>query len=404
MLGVTVVAALQIWRSADLLLRGEADTLLEDARHILREANDPSPANLREIVERGAKKGLQYIAAVRVDGEVLAESGSRPEEWDPGLRLRGGESLRHGAVAWARSRPLPETFGHLSAMNDDAGRGRRPPPHAVTLLICFEPRLVRQVDRAATVAVVAGLLGALGLFALSLLARRFLRDRDEALTRLEKERRLGSMGTMSGVVAHELRNPLAALKGHAQLLVEALAQQPQAKLQAERVVDAAWRLERLSASLLELARTGAISRSEVSPAELVRNAVSELDTGRIHIDDAPAPPRWSVDPVRFAQVVRNLVENALQAAATEVEVHLGLENSRLIVEVRDHGPGVPASERERIFEPFVTTRTKGVGLGLAIARQVVLLHGGSLAVFDADGGGARFRAEIPSSAGGGPRE
>jgi len=63
--------------------------------------------------------------------------------------------------------------------------------------------------------------------------------------------------------------------------------------------------------------------------------------------------------------------------------------------VRDHGPGVPLSDRERVFEPFVTTRVTGVGLGLAISRQVVALHGGTLTVHDAPGGGACFRTTIP---------
>jgi signal transduction histidine kinase len=67
-----------------------------------------------------------------------------------------------------------------------------------------------------------------------------------------------------------------------------------------------------------------------------------------------------------------------------------------VIEVRDHGPGVPQQDRERIFEPFVTTRARGVGLGLAVARQIVELHGGTLSVSDAPGGGASFRVEIPA--------
>jgi len=76
-------------------------------------------------------------------------------------------------------------------------------------------------------------------------------------------------------------------------------------------------------------------------------------------------------------------------------VRLAQEAATLVVEVRDTGPGVPLEDRERIFEPFVTTRTTGVGLGLAIARQVVALHGGTLSVVAAKGGGACFRAVVP---------
>ncbi len=264
------------------------------------------------------------------------------------------------------------------------------------MLVQFEPRLVAQVDRAANATLLAGALGALGLLLLGALAMRLLRRNEDSLHRLEQERRLASMGTMSAVVAHELRNPLAALKGHAQLLVEALEPLPREKAQAERVVEAAWRLERLSASLLELARTGTLTREEVAPADLVRAAIAPFDAARIRVDDSRSPSRWSLDPVRFQQVVSNLVDNALQSTASgAVEVRVAFEEDRLVVDVRDHGPGVPAADRERIFEPFVTTRAKGVGLGLAVARQVVALHQGTLDVVDAPGGGACFRIRIP---------
>jgi two-component system sensor histidine kinase HydH len=262
--------------------------------------------------------------------------------------------------------------------------------------VLFQPRLVEQVDRAANATLAAGILGAVGLLLLGALALRLLRRNEEALRRLEQERRLAGLGTMSAVVAHELRNPLAALKGHAQLLVESLEPHPREKAQAERVVEAAWRLERLSASLLELARTGDLSREDAAPAALVRAAVAPLDGARLRLDDTRSPPRWSLDPLRFQQVVTNLVENALQSTADgPVEVRVGEEAGRLVVEVRDRGPGVPEADRDRIFEPFVTTRAKGVGLGLAVARQIVALHQGSLVVLDAPGGGACFRLEIP---------
>jgi two-component system sensor histidine kinase HydH len=264
------------------------------------------------------------------------------------------------------------------------------------VVVLFEPRLVGEVDRAASATLLAGTLGALGLLLLGMLAMRLLRRNEDSLRRLEQERRLASMGTMSAVVAHELRNPLAALKGHAQLLVESLELHPREKAQAERVVEAAWRLERLSASLLELARTGALMREDVAPAALVRAAVAPLDGERIRVDDSQSPPRWSLDPLRFQQVVTNLADNALQSTASApVEIRVATEEGRLVVEVRDHGPGVPKGDRERIFEPFVTTRAKGVGLGLAVARQVVALHRGSLEVVDAPGGGACFRIAIP---------
>ena len=73
------------------------------------------------------------------------------------------------------------------------------------------------------------------------------------------------------------------------------------------------------------------------------------------------------------------------------------EGKTLVIEVADHGPGVPAADREKIFEPFFTGKTRGTGLGLAVARRVVELHGGTLVVDASPAGGAVFRAEIPES-------
>ena len=78
-------------------------------------------------------------------------------------------------------------------------------------------------------------------------------------------------------------------------------------------------------------------------------------------------------------------------------MRVAAENKRLVIEVIDHGPGVPEADRDKIFEPFFTGKTQGTGLGLAVARRVIELHGGTLAVLSSPRGGAVFRAEIPES-------
>ena len=86
---------------------------------------------------------------------------------------------------------------------------------------------------------------------------------------------------------------------------------------------------------------------------------------------------------------------AVTPAGEKVSVDVGCDGDALVFTVRDHGPGVPPSERSRIFEPFHTTRAQGTGLGLALARRIVKLHGGQIDVDDAPGGGALFRVRIP---------
>ncbi len=402
MLAVMLFGWSQTRRSAELLLRGEGDQLLERAHRSWRDQahGPPTDEGLTRALAQQGDSGVRFVALVEGDGRVLAKSGPLPSNFARARQQPPGDVTRDGELAWVRSRPLPGGPGRPppprpppDGIDDDEGPGPR--PLGVSLVLCFEPRLAVKVERTANATVVAGLLGGAGLLALSVFARRLLRGRDEALHELERERRLASLGTMSGVVAHELRNPLASLKGHAQLLLETVPA-PQ-KPQAQRVVDEAWRLERLSASLLELARTGAITKVPTTLGPWLRGVLAGVDAGRLAIDDVAARGTWSLDPVRLGQVVTNLVDNALQASAgTPVEVRLAQQGATLVLEVRDHGPGVPVAERERIFEPFVTTRTKGVGLGLAIARQIVALHGGSISVGDAHGGGACFRVEVPA--------
>jgi signal transduction histidine kinase len=98
-------------------------------------------------------------------------------------------------------------------------------------------------------------------------------------------------------------------------------------------------------------------------------------------------------------VLVNLIDNAV-AAGPPVRVRVRAAGGRtLVIEVSDHGPGVPAEDRDKIFEPFFTSKTRGgTGLGLAIARRIVELHGGTIRVDAAPGGGALFRIEIPHGA------
>jgi two-component system sensor histidine kinase HydH len=205
---------------------------------------------------------------------------------------------------------------------------------------------------------------------------------------------------MSAVLAHEIRNPLASLKGHAQLLVEELrAEVPpepaRSRARAERVVAEAVRIEQLCGGLLEFVRTGAIARAPVDPGQLARAAIAEIGVP-IALELAEAPARWSLDAGRMQQVLCNLLRNAVESSPEPGTVLLRVRSGRdrLCFEVCDRGPGVPEAARERIFAPFVTGRTRGTGLGLTVARRIVEAHGGDLSVTDRAGGGAVFTATI----------
>ncbi len=220
-------------------------------------------------------------------------------------------------------------------------------------------------------------------------ARRYRAERAEA--QLSAQRHLARLGEMSAVLAHEIRNPLAALKGHAQLLAEQVAEPPVAA-RVDRVVKEAVRLEQLTNDLLEFARSGAIRVAPANPGELLQRAARATDPARVEVATAGAPDmrrarrrahragadqpdrqRASSDAARAQSAGRRDARSATACSLT----------------VRDHGPGVAPADRARIFEPFHTTKTRGTGLGLAVASRIVELHGGRIDVADAGDGERR---------------
>ncbi|MFZ8757494.1 HAMP domain-containing sensor histidine kinase [Microbacterium sp. HMH0099] len=210
--------------------------------------------------------------------------------------------------------------------------------------------------------------------------------------------------------AHELRTPVAGIRAAADTLVRADLDGPDRELLAAHVAREAARASRLVDDLLMMARVDrglelAPVRTDLrtlvgAEAERARLLHPSL-TVRERIPDAAVPAL--VDPQRIAQVVSNLVENAARATDARGEVTIDLDASadRATVSVTDDGPGVPADERERIFERMVrldaARSTGGVGLGLPIARGIARAHGGDVQYVSAVRG-ARFELELPLDA------
>jgi two-component system sensor histidine kinase HydH len=265
------------------------------------------------------------------------------------------------------------------------------------MVLEFEPILAVELETRATRTLASSALAALLLVgAAGVLARR-ARRADALVERLAQSERLASLGTMSAVLAHEIKNPLPALKGNAQLLLEGLEEGTRQRAQADRVVRASARLQGLVDNLLDFVRSGALERATLDPAEVLR-AAAEDASPRAQLDLDAAPASWSLDGMRVRQVLENLLRNAEQASPGEVAAAARVDHGRLIFTVSDRGPGIPEGDMELIFEPFHTTKTRGVGLGLTVARRVVELHGGTITARNRPGGGAVIEVAIPREA------
>ena len=210
--------------------------------------------------------------------------------------------------------------------------------------------------------------------------------------------------------SHELRTPLTSMQGYAELLQRNPGMDREDMVLAmRRMEDETRRMGVLVDDLLLLARLDQgrpLERRPVDLEALVADACADAraaDPARTVTTRVAAPLVALGDDMRLRQVLGNLLRNALvhTPAGTPVEVELRPEDGRAVVEVIDHGPGIPAGQTERIFERFHRAdpgRSRdqgGSGLGLSIVAAVVAAHGGSVAVRETPGGGATFRIELP---------
>jgi len=204
--------------------------------------------------------------------------------------------------------------------------------------------------------------------------------------------------------SHELRSPLATLRANLELATDPHTADAAS---AETLLAETDRLERLVADLLLLAKADerglAPDRDEVDLDDLADAERARLRAQpRLTLGGHVRPVRLFGDRHQLAQALRNLVDNAVRHAASRVDLDVRLDGEHAVVEVADDGPGIPAADRERVFDRFVRlddsrARTAGgSGLGLAIVREVITAHGGTVTVEDAPAGGALFRVRLPA--------
>jgi len=365
------------------LARGQGDAMLDSIRH----GRSSDRAFLEALLDEQREEGLRCIAVlgrdlgpVSVVGECLAGDA---EALRQAVRTSGPDEVV----------PAGRRVRMVRGGGSSTGGGSRG-----AILIELEPILTRQLEHGAIRSLGIGGTATLALVLVAVGLWRFSAREARLKEGLERDRRLASLGEMAAVLAHEIRNPLTSMKGHAQLLAERLAPDSVEKEKAGRVVREAVRLEELTADLLSFIRSEQVEREAVDPAEILRSAANEVGPERIELETADAPEQWSLDPRLIRQALGNLLRNALQASpdAEAATAALSVESGALVYRVRDRGTGVPQSERERIFEPFYTTRTRGTGLGLAVARRIVELHGGAITTTNLPEGGAEFRVTIPA--------
>jgi len=228
----------------------------------------------------------------------------------------------------------------------------------------------------------------------------------EMEAKLVEAERLAAVGELAASIAHEIKNPLAGIRGACELLSDVFPEDdPRRELSGEvhRQID---RLDRTLRDLLLFSRPPATRPEPVDihaviehvlPVLLVDSRVRGIVVERRYADPMPEIP---LDPQQMEQVFFNVLLNALQAMDFEgtLTVATEVDGGEVRVKIRDTGPGIPAEIAEKIFKPFFTTRSKGTGLGLAIVRNIVRAHGGRIQADTAPEGGAEVVLSLPRGA------
>jgi signal transduction histidine kinase len=215
-------------------------------------------------------------------------------------------------------------------------------------------------------------------------------------------------------VSHDLRTPLTSIRGYAEAIADGTVEGMAARIRAAEVISSeSRRLERLVADLLDLARLDAhqfsLYPSTIDVRAVVADAVEAFQPSAAELGIALVVDRGdgipaTADPQRLAQIIANLVENALKFATARVEVGARAGDGAVVLQVDDDGPGIAPADLPHVFERLYTSRTVpgrtlGTGIGLAIVRELARAMGGDAVVVPVDGVGTRFTVTLPVASG-----
>ena len=227
--------------------------------------------------------------------------------------------------------------------------------------------------------------------------------RDDLLAQQARVERLSTFGQLVGSIGHDLRNPLGVIETSLYILRGRIGEDERAKKHVERISEQLGVANGIITNLLDMIRNRPLRPERVALADVLTGAartVKRPEGVTVSLAGLQALPPVDGDPVQLRQVFVNLLENAVYAASPHgaVAVVGRAEAGAIEVHVEDSGPGVDLATQRRLFEPLITTKERGIGLGLALVKQIAERHGGSVSYSDRAEGGARFTVRLPSPA------
>jgi len=242
---------------------------------------------------------------------------------------------------------------------------------------------------------------------------RLRRELNSANAQVQRSRRLSALGEMAAGIAHEIRNPLAAIQLYAGMAADDLQDETASSREAalenvHKIASAVRGMSAIVNDVLSFSRGTDPERSQVDASQVLDRVVAAngpgIDQAQVHVvrkDLGRSPLTVYADPGLLQQALLNLVRNAVDAMVQQepprvLTLDVQRDEVGVVISVSDTGPGVSEDCLERIFNPFFTTRSTGTGLGLAIVHRIADAHGGSIAVHrEPERGGAVFTLSLP---------
>jgi signal transduction histidine kinase len=282
-------------------------------------------------------------------------------------------------------------FGLPGALGASVGVTAFLLPFTLTHWEGFAPQ---DLDRLLEIALYYGMATVVGVL------RGRERRAQEELVRTE---RLTAMGTAVSAAAHDMKTPLVAISGFTQLVVEKLSPGQPERAHLDVVIQETRRLEKMLDNMMDFSRPLEIDPALGDINGLVRKCLPVVlalaERARVPLTFQPSPDLspCAFDAVRMEQVLINLIQNAVEASpeGATVTVCTAQKGSSVLIEVVDSGSGIPP-EKNEIFRPFVTTKRRGTGLGLPIAKKIVEAHEGRLEILDNPDRGVTVRVTLPA--------
>ncbi len=230
------------------------------------------------------------------------------------------------------------------------------------------------------------------------------KDIKEMQNELIKTERLATIGEVAAKIAHEIKNPLSGISIALELMKNKTQENDQRQKVSEILSEVA-RLDRIIKDMLQIAKPPELYLRVISPNKIVEKAIAvvspKADERNIKIDkDLRCEDSFCLDPEKIEQVLINLLLNGIDSingAGGEITVRTEISKNELRIKISDSGCGIPEADREKLFQPFYSTKRNGTGLGLAISRKIIESHKGRIIVSSEVGKGSVFTLAIPDN-------